>query len=184
MDNLVLEIIMFTDVTKVPNHISSTRSTLPIKSTHYSLGLDPAAMNKWAEEAAETLYFITEGKVLNLALVGMGFSGSAHMVALAQAYYNLYNISLQCVYIRKNEEKKHHGAEIEHSMAYPSQIKTFVFVDDLISTGTTFFSAYYKMKTWLTVQYNQDYVESRWIAMFWYSWNRKIEHLEEQWVPF
>lgn len=106
--------------------------------THYSIGQNACELRDWAYKAAEFIHNRYGGAESLVCFCYRGFSGISMATALAMVYSIKYDIQLNLMYIRKENEKSH-GAPTELSFdENENQILECVFVDDFIDGGGTF----------------------------------------------
>jgi orotate phosphoribosyltransferase len=103
-------------------------------STHYSFGLEPTKLAKWAKDMAKSL---TQKRKpgQSYVLCYSGMSGISLATALALEYAKK-DKTLGMMYVRKKGEKSH-GCTVESEMRDTKKNVMFVFVDDFVSTGET-----------------------------------------------
>jgi orotate phosphoribosyltransferase len=103
-------------------------------STHYSKALNPTLLYRAANQAAEDLVAKAAGK--RIVLVYSGMSGVSFATALSIAVETQYNVEVDMIYVRKENEASH-GRKVEHSLGVFQTPSFIVFVDDFISSGAT-----------------------------------------------
>ena len=101
---------------------------------HYSFGLRPELLQLHAENRAEELLERLPTDTVPV-LVFTGFSGIAFATALALEFRK-QNKPIDMMLVRKQGEQSH-GTPV-HSSTFKLKNRTYVFVDDFISSGATF----------------------------------------------
>lgn len=137
--------------------------------SHYAPSQDVIRLRVFGKLVSDLIKKQAEKENASPVLVYAGYSGAALATAVQLAYYEATEERIAMFYVRREDEKSHHGARPESNFDVTPSAKLMpVFVDDIISSGVTFrrvmreynkaYPDHAVKKAWTALNYHEDLV--------------------------